>query len=938
MYNKNKILTLCVSCMTFSAAISDAQENKYAREEVEEMIIRGPIEGSLKSASQIKKNGSGVLDAISSEELGKFPDANVAESLQRITGVAITRSRGGEGQFVTVRGLGEEFNSVTFNNRVLATESGGREFSFDVVASELVSEAQIYKTSQAALTDGSIGGLVNIKTAKPFDKIGLRMAGSISGIYDDLADDTGLKVSGIISNTFGENDDWGILASFSHSDRNVRTDVVEGVNFFNINVDANNQADDPNDNIPLVHNNARYSSMTVLNSTEERTRTGGTLTLQVQPSENSELTFDILYSAFESPSESAGVSFFPGNPMQLRPGSISVNDNNFVESFEAEVQVDLLSRSTDNDTQTIQYGINGILDINDQLKLEGDIAYSKADGVRNNTGPATNSGSFYVIQIPNAIASTHAQPFAVPDFQFTGPNPNFDPVNGGDILAPENQEPLDQLLPSQLSTHFARNDSNNIKDEVLSLKLSGEYVFQDEIALKFGVDYTNRQKDTLVFNNLNPSTDCPVSLCSSARTLQSIDPNFSATNLNLGDFLSDTSANLPRNFPVISTSEVERIYQLFASQNNMANPLTSRLQLANSNSIEEYIIGGFVQLDLAGEIAQKTWRSNAGLRLVETNLDSSGHINDILSITGTGQGNQEFAFSDDIPITLSHNYFKVLPSFNLAIDISDKFIIRSAFSKTISRPTISDLSTAITVTRKNEFTEATSSGRPQLDPPESNNVDLSIEWYGESASASAAIFYKELSNFIANVSTVEPRPIQYFDDSDGDSSTAPIDQGIRTINFTNSRPTNGDSAEITGLELAYQVIFESNFGFLTNVTLTDSRATVVGVSNSFENISDLSYNLSAFYENEIWQARISFNHRSDYVRTTIGLQGLTQIVDDYSQVDASLSYSPIDQLTFFLEGINLTGEDYFEYSEIPEALVTYEDNEPRITFGLRASF
>lgn len=97
-------------------------------------------------------------------------------------------------------------------------------------------------------------------------------------------------------------------------------------------------------------------------------------------------------------------------------------------------------------------------------------------------------------------------------------------------------------------------------------------------------------------------------------------------------------------------------------------------------------------------------------------------------------------------------------------------------------------------------------------------------------------------------------------------------------------------------------------------------------------------NLSAFYENEIWQARISLNHRSDCVRTTIGLQGLTQIVDDYTQVDASLSYGPIDRLVSFLEGINLTGEGYFEYSEISEALVTYEDNEARITFGLRASF
>jgi len=171
-----------------------------------------------------------VVDAITAEEFGKFPDANVAESLQRVTGVAITRARGGEGRFVTVRGLGEEFNNVTYNGRTLATENLGREFSFDVIASELISRAEVYKSSEARLNDGSIGGLVNVATAKPLSSPGFHVSGSLAGEYDNLADSTGFRASGVVSNSFA-NDTVGVLASLTMHKRDLRSDTYESIDY-----------------------------------------------------------------------------------------------------------------------------------------------------------------------------------------------------------------------------------------------------------------------------------------------------------------------------------------------------------------------------------------------------------------------------------------------------------------------------------------------------------------------------------------------------------------------------------------------------------------------------------------------------------------------------------------------------------------------------------
>ena len=204
-----------------SAAAIEASQTAPAGEEI---VVTG-IRSSLASSARIKREAQQIVDTISAEDVGKFPDANIAESLQRITGVAIDRS-GGEGQFITVRGLGPEFNTVLVNGRVMATDNPGREFSFDVLSSNMIQRTDVYKSSVPELQEGGIGATVNIVTARPLEgRSGFHVAASAGGIYDTLREKVSPDLSAVASFTNAEKT-IGIVLAGSYTDRYSQLDYV----------------------------------------------------------------------------------------------------------------------------------------------------------------------------------------------------------------------------------------------------------------------------------------------------------------------------------------------------------------------------------------------------------------------------------------------------------------------------------------------------------------------------------------------------------------------------------------------------------------------------------------------------------------------------------------------------------------------------------------
>ena len=590
-----------------------ASGNAFAQDQdtIEDEIVVQGIRGSLERGLAQKRNADSIIDAISAEELGKFPDTNVAESLQRITGIAITRSRGGEGQFVTVRGLGQEFNILTYKGRELATENAGREFSFDVLPSELISSAQVFKSPTASQTDGSIGGLVNIETASALRNPGFHGAGQVGTQYEGLADEFGFKASGVLSNTFF-NDTVGIVGSFSYQERDFRTDTAES-----INIDQSTDFNGDGDNDRLNSFNANINQ-------EERERIGASLQVEWEPDDVTTIVIDGLYTSFESPSNSDSFSAFTQPPNVVNAvvdanGDVVQQETNFgangtSNNFGVAFTniFDLVARRANADTETFQFGANYKTYLSDTLSFQLDASYSEADGIRDNIGGNNGTGSFFVVGFPG-LNFSQSPGDEVPNVGF-GVLPSFDTIPETSLPAGTDVAsllvPIDQLQAQNSRLHFSRNSSNEIRDEVFTAKGDVNWELNENATIKFGADYVTRTKgNTLVDNSgtfcgdgsiflpdvQNPGPDggianaffCDRSLGFAdfldAGQLDQLLTDFDGESI---DFLGSTDSSIPRNFPLVNIDIVEQAFLNLGQQQGIRVVATTGIDQNNDGIIE----------------------------------------------------------------------------------------------------------------------------------------------------------------------------------------------------------------------------------------------------------------------------------------------------------------------------------------------------------------
>ena len=300
---------LCLSTVSAAALIAmspvavaqEAPENEAQNvKELQTVVVTG-IRKSLEQAVDKKRNATGLIDAIAAEDLGKFPDQNIAESLQRVPGITIDRN-GGEGQFVTVRGFGPSFNTVLVNGRRIASETGNREFSFDLFPSELITGADVYKSGVAHLAEGGIGSTINLSTARPLDSKGQKIVLSARALQDDNSGSTSPQLFGLYSNTFAD-DRFGVLVSASHQERE---SVVQTYNNRGWN------SVDPASLGAGVTLNGNTNAQRIfvaqnlqLGETEQkRERTNIQAVVQFEPTPDVVMTLDGMYNDFELTSES----------------------------------------------------------------------------------------------------------------------------------------------------------------------------------------------------------------------------------------------------------------------------------------------------------------------------------------------------------------------------------------------------------------------------------------------------------------------------------------------------------------------------------------------------------------------------------------------------------------------------------------------------------
>ncbi len=865
----------------------------------ETVIVRG-IRRGIKQSIDIKRTAIGVVDSIASEDLGKLPDQNVAESLQRVAGVTIERNRG-EGRYISVRGFGPKFNAVTVNGRTLATDNNGREFSFDVLPSEIISGADVYKSPQANINGASIGATVDVRTLRPLDQSKTFVAaGSVGSSHAELADSNNPEASGVISwrNT---NRTFGAALSASYMDQEVRDDefTIGAGHVFRSTGDSYYTAGGVT-NARIGPGVAAFSKVSMPSNlspfffVRKKKMTGLNGSLQFKPAENLVLTLDTLYSKAEITEDQTGLAYdFSGGTLveQVVQGGEAV-----YQRYTDGTVDEILQHDTRNVTTTM-IGFNANWKPTDTLTLMFDASTSKAER------RGKENSYFTTIRRKHMdLWFDRRNGSPIYDYGFTSPTYTNASTN-----------------PQGITAHYyIWGGGSDIDDKTTEFKFDGKWAPEGNVTVYGGLASEQRTK-TITANSTPGGQQC--AYCGSDRVLpQSL---FFNTNSN---FFASHSGNIVRDW--VGYDPLALILQVDQFATADGKPFDPGVfDPAGSSVVDEKVMIGYVMGDFRADLGGMPLSVNVGVRVEDTKYTSSGASQTVLSAVPNGAGQNIITLSGIVPVSFEGKYTDILPSLNARLNITDDLIARFAASRVITRPTLSDLSSKQSI-QTNPGNETIKRGNPDLQPFRASQVEAGLEWYFDRLSLlSFAAFYKNIDSFVTLTTTPQK-----------------VDQ----VTFQVTVPTNGKGATVKGFELGYRQVFGQlpspwdGLGVQSSFTYAESNAkytnTVANVSYGLEGLSKYSYSLVGFYEKYGFQARVAYTWRDKFLQVASGRNGEPEYFDAYGQVDASLSYDINSHVTVYLDGLNLTDENEFIYSVTPNRTKEYRTTGKRIAAGLRFRF
>ncbi len=915
-----------------SPAVEASQDDGQADPAGPDIVVRG-VRGSLLRSIQAKRDADTIVDAISAEELGKFPNRNVAEALANIPGVTVGRDGRGEGRNITIRGLGENFAITTLNGRILPTDGPDRSFAFDVLPSEIISGAEVQKAVRASSLEGSIGGNVDLRTARPLDRPGLQVSAAIEGQYNDLVEKGGYKVSGVFSTTFA-NDTMGLLIGASYNRYKFRTDnlgeysITDGTEAgYGVDFDRDGQVN-PDPNGPAFIWPDYYSVGYVRG---ERERIGSAGAFQWKPSSDFELTIDGLYSRYNVTQHNYRSSNYLnplGDDGSLRwdPASIRTDANHVVTGFSMD---DLVAEvlTTDEPRKSETWQLGGHIDwhASDRLKIGLDAYAGKA---RDDTG---GQNRFVVAGIPGSSVTFATRDGGIPDLEVAIP--------GG--------RPLSAATNDDFRAHYIGIQGQNISDNTKGAKFDADYelggVFK---SVTIGGAWTDRRKTVTTIDN-QYTTSC--NYCGYPFTFGAIGADV-VRPAAVSNILGKLGGNFPRNFPYFDIDTY--LAALPRADNNPAvlNPNSCldatgatipgctlspypagystqviEPDLPASYRIKERTWAGYVQLNLEGS----RWRGDIGVRLVSTKVSSTGYGASIASIIPrAGTQDNDIDFNPVEAINGGGDYTRLLPSANFAYDLSQGLRLRLAASKAISRPTFGELSPAKDATSAQSGTYIIyDAGNPNLKPTEADQFDVSLEYYPSNRLAlTLAGFYKHITNFVSTV------PVDVVI-----TPTAQPANQQQSFPFVEYQAINGDSAKVYGVELGGQYFLDNGFGVQANLTYNHSRATSGDVTTDLPGAIPFSANAKLFYEKNGIGAQVSYSYQSRYVYAQSGSLGYLSVKEDpYHEMSASISYDVTPNISVYVQGSNLLGSDIRRFNTYRNVPAFYEYSGRSFFAGVRA--
>ena len=972
--------TLLTGGMLVSALAFPAQ----AQESIDEVIVTG-IKSSLLNALNEKRNSDNLIEVIQAEDIGKLPDQNLAEVLENVTGIQITRTAG-VGTGVQIRGTNAnrtEINGVS----TVGSGAGRSGMDYEDISASMISAVEVTKAPEAKTIEGSVGGTINLRTIRPLELderlLTLRYQVEDSSLSDD--DDLTPRVALTYGDTWSNaSGDFGVVLSISHSEQDVTAFRPRADRDNLVASDSGYDSAQSFNFLPIQFLNQDYD-----NFEYETTNIAGTF--EWEPNENLKLFFDAVINEQDRVQKSSRVQ--ASGVSSLRKVSVPT-------AFETVNFGSIPGASGSQELGSIQAALTGVIGVDlDEDDDDPNLRFSSDADTRETTseifrlGGDWNRGNWS----GRVELSTSSNDTTTPSFNttlnFINPNTPLDAGGGND-----NSVPFVYDLRGRLSfavaqdAQFGPTDAQLLDPENVVLRdvnIDFDTADNEENALR--ADFSYDLEDNQQFGDFLSSVDFGVRLSETSSKRNQIRSNLGLRRMSdspRGNLFSELLIAGPDNFAsgdgrALAVDKFLLINpdKVLSDPNGAIDILNAALTAhGSSRSISQPTSSQTAFFDIEEETTSlyaqanfeyNMFRGNFGVRYLETDVNSSA--NSVLD--GVAQ-----------PVSFSGSYDYLLPRFNVVATPREDVNLRFSFSEDIRRPDFDDLSAARTFSTSPNPPVQT--GNPSLAPEEVESWDVSAEWYfSPAAVVSLGYFNKKRTNLFVNQQT-DP-----FEDANGlRDLTDPCEQGgifnpIADVNVFGPAggvgvcvplsTTVNDSAETTqkGWELAFQydlsdfeedLGWASGFGVVFNYTTqkfsggetvnnptSRARAVFEAINAANTNItfkqplidlSEDSYNLTTYYEKYGISARVRYTWRDAYRSTDFGSTssfpwGFPVVQGDREQVNASLSYAVNENLTLNVEGINLTESEVTQHCVNESALLCYQGiTDRRVTMGASYRF
>jgi len=865
-----------------STTAADSKSN-----DLQEVVVYG-IRASLRDSMQTKKDATGVEEVLTAEDVGKFPDKNLAEALQRVPGI-VTQKDFGEGERINLRGTNSTLTQATLNGHGLSTadwfildqQSATRSFNYLMLPADLIGKVEVQKTAQADVQEGGIGGTVNVETRKPLDLQPVTAYASLEGSRNDRAAKTNPYATGLVS--FKDQDNrFGFLLAAVYQDYNIRRDGFEVLGYAPIS------GTNPT-LIPTLINSALFE--------QDRIRKGANFDVQIRPNDQLEFNFNGLLSIFNAENTNQSWLADPqraiGNGGSISncvvqagacvAGTVSSLNNGtqdfafFYDSFHRLAKT--TSHNLDLDTKYTPQ---------ESWTLHLDLGWTAAVG-------KTDPQFFPEFGAPGAFT-----------YDFRNGAPQVHPIPNGNGVT------VDFSNPNSFAFDFANADQfeNDDRETYVYADALKELDFGALKSIKFGVKGTNHERDA--------SGNFTTYGAFSAPILQKGIPTTAwSAGLSPGNFLSGIS--VPGSLTQAWIVNPAFAAQVLGDQVNVAGRVPYP---TGSFTINEKTYGGYVMGNFAGD----NWRGNLGVRLAHT-LETTGGAQFVANPNQPGV--IPSLFGAYIPVTASKSYNDILPSLNFAYDVTKEVVVRFAAAKVMSRPDYTDMVPRVVL---NTGALSGTAGNPNIDPYRATQEDLSIEWYPSKDTAySLAIYNKNLKNFIVDNPTTQILPFS--------GATAPnalcTPAGTQLFNcpFAIDVKANGGNGTLRGVEVGLIQHLWGGFGVQANYSYSDAS---LDSGKPFPGNSKNTYNLTGYFENDLFSARLAYTYRSNFFQMFDRTSNLDEAA--LKSLDASFAWNVTSYAAVIAEAQNLTDAKVVEYDDVLSHPRAIYDNGRTFFAGVKLRF